>query len=280
MADISINSVSMTKAPVVTQSAPAKTVAATGSGAGTASVQTADKGLDAAKKATESTRKAIENAQKDSDRRTELRAREETATKEFGPVVAKSGDGDTLRVKSETEQVASSEESKIYDNSAVASTVSEAPKPEVQDFEIPKPEITQTEAPKPEYVPFEFPDDVKNQNADTTQSTQNSASAVSEKSAQASNVKNASESELERMYLQGDISRVQYNSEKESREEKIEAEKTENNQFASEMATDAAKEVAGEREAEAIELLGSEDSSDVIPVEVREQFVENMDFNV
>ena len=275
MADLSIKPINTASAPVVmANSAPSRAAQSVLAGA----AGEADKGQAAAQKASENTQKANESAKKDSERRAELRAREETAAKEYGPVVSRSGDGDTLRVKSDTDRIEAGEESRIYDSAAA--TAAQAPKPEVQNFEIPKPDAKEAESPKAENEPFEFPDEIKNQAAASAQAAdQGSVAATNEKASQTASIKNASESELKRMYLQGDISSVQYNNEEKDRQEKTEALKEENNQFASEMTKEAAAEASNERAANAANALGSEDASESIPLEVREQFVQNMDFS-
>ncbi len=212
--------------------------------------------------------KAAEAARKETEKRAELNAREQTAAKEYGPVVSRSSDGDTVRVKAEDQEKIDNQ-NKIYDKQVQdKEKLNEKEKPEVQDFDIPK----------PDYKPFEFPDAVK----DT--SVQNEAqdkTPVKEKESKGAenpaSMKNASEAELRRMYLQGDISQTAFDNEEEARKARDEALKAVNNQFSSEMTKDAVEEKANERSGEAIDNLGSENSSETIPVEVRAEFVQNIE---
>lgn len=260
MAEMSIKPISVAQTPVnITPNVQTKAPVTTDNRT------TVNNGADDAQKAAEA-------ARKETERKAELTAREQTATKEYGPVISRSSDGDTVRVKAE-DQTNTDNEKKIYDNSQLQENdkANDAAKPEVQDFDIPK----------AEYKPFEFPDEVKNNAVDNSAQKEAASTAQAAKEtsgpANAASVKNASEAELRRMYLQGDISQTAYNNEEDSRAARQEALKAVNNQFSSEMIKEAAEVTENERSGEAIEALGSDEASETIPLEVRAEFVQNMD---
>lgn len=223
---------------------------------------------------------AAESAKREADKRAELNAREETATKEYGPVISRSSDGDTVRIKNSDDKDRAQDQNKIYDNSQIQSqnAANDKVKTEVQDFKLPETDTPAYEPPKPEYKPFEFPEELKDNTTDNTAKEQAAAASSKESNpAQTASMKNASEAELKRMYLQGNISQNAYNQELDSRAAREEAMKAAGGQFSSTVVEEAVEETENERSAEAIENLGAEDANESIPVEVRAQFVQNMD---
>ena len=261
MADISINPISTAQATVnaapVVQTKPAQTV----------------NRVVSENNNNSNTRKVAEDARKEADRRAELIARENARAKEYGPVISRSSDGDTVRVKAKAIDPAAYDPNKAYEASQLKD---ETEKIQMQDFDIPKPEIQDFDIPKPEYVPFEFPDAVKNASTGsnntepvTVQPAENTEPAAS---SQSSSINSLSESELKRMYLQGDISQNAYNKELEAREARKEQLEAANNEFSTDMTQNAAMAEEVAREETTVENLASEQSSEDIPVDIRAQF--------
>ena len=86
-----------------------------------------------------------------------------------------------------------------------------------------------------------------------------------------------SDQKLEQMYLQGEISRMDYDKEMEAREERREAENTGNNQFGNEMTGMAVLEESGKRDLDQIETAFSPEANDNIEAADRMAIIESMD---
>ncbi len=277
-------------------------------------------------KTTGGSEKVLDAARKEIERRADYR--ESLATKEYGPVISRSSDGDTVRVKASTiDQAKAMESAGAYEVPQMSLRTFDAAKDlheygliedKLQDFDLPGktdvadkaatsekadiaektdiPEKPAYEAPKPEFKEFEFPEEVKEkayeapevaatavqpqQSADTAAATvqvQPSAETTSSAASAETSLQGVSDAELQRKYLQGDISQTTYNQEMESRAAREEQLKAEFSKASNDITNDAAKETENERSGEAIEALGSEDSSKNIPIDVREQFVQTMD---
>ncbi len=186
-------------------------------------------------------------------------ASENVKTEEYGPVIATSSDGDTVRVKSENEN--ENEESRIYD-AAAATSEKETRQPEIPDVELPPPP-----KPKPELKPIETAKGDSTE--DTTASSQSS-------------YKTLTKSQLEQMYLQGDISQAAYNLEMDARkaaeEEKAKDEQSEDTkEFINDMSDSASRQSEIAQTAANIDTILNGDSSETIPVDVRMQAIQNLD---
>lgn len=263
-------------------------------------------------KTTGGSEKVLDAARKEIERRADYR--ESLATKEYGPVISRSSDGDTVRVKASTiDQAKAMESAGAYEVPQMSLRTFDAAKDlheygliedKLQDFDLPGktdvadkaataekadipektdiPEKPAYEAPKPEYKEFEFPEEVKEKAYEApevaaTVQVQPSAETTSSAVSAETSLQGVSDAELQRKYLQGDISQTTYNQEMESRAAREEQLKAEFSKASNDITNDAAKETENERSGEAIEALGSEDSSKNIPIDVREQFVQTMD---
>ena len=86
-----------------------------------------------------------------------------------------------------------------------------------------------------------------------------------------------SDQKLEQMYLQGEISRMDYDKEMEAREERREAENNENDQFSNEMTGMAVLEESGKRDLNQIETAFSPEANDNIEAADRMEIIESME---
>ncbi|MBQ8956070.1 MAG: hypothetical protein IJ075_03785 [Lachnospiraceae bacterium] len=86
-----------------------------------------------------------------------------------------------------------------------------------------------------------------------------------------------SDMKLEQMYLQGEISKIDYDQEMESREERREAENEDNARFGNEMTGAAVLEESGERDLQQIETAFSGEANDTISTEDRMEIIESLD---
>ena len=86
-----------------------------------------------------------------------------------------------------------------------------------------------------------------------------------------------SDMKLEQMYLQGEISKIDYDQEMESREEAREAENEENSRFADQMTGAAVLQEAGQRDLNQIETAFSTEANDLFSAEERLEIIETLD---
>ena len=198
-------------------------------------------------------------AKADSDAAKVTGDQDDLKTKEYGPVIAKSSDGDTVRVKDKLPV----EKSAAYDATSVDTTNQQ--EPTLPDFDIP---------------PVSNPAEAKDTYIKTLQKEAAKSSADTDDSTASSNITSYAsytDSQLEQMYLQGDISKIDYDLEMESREAAKEERTKDTSEFTNDMTEDIAKEADMERTAYNIDMLDTGDTSDTIPVEVRMQAMLNLD---
>ncbi|HBB58833.1 MAG TPA: hypothetical protein DCZ52_00960 [Lachnospiraceae bacterium] len=88
-----------------------------------------------------------------------------------------------------------------------------------------------------------------------------------------------SDMKLEQMYLQGEISKTDYDKEMESREETREAENADDGRFSVQMTGAAALKESGERDLSQIENVFSGEANDNIAPADRMQIIESLDAN-
>lgn len=86
-----------------------------------------------------------------------------------------------------------------------------------------------------------------------------------------------SDMRLEQMYLEGEISKRDYDQEMEAREEARETENEDNSRFANQMTGAAVLQEAGQRDLNQIETAFSEEANDVISAEDRMEIIETLD---
>ena len=230
--------------------------------------------------------KTLEAAKNELNRRAEMDTREKAAAKEYGPVISRSSDGDTVRVKaSASDQALAYENAPTYEIPRMSIRTFDAARDfheygliedKIQDFELPERKSTY-EPPKPEFKEFEFPDAVKDSFAKPVEVKEPVVSDETAAVAKETSLQGVSDAELKRKYLQGDISTATYNSEVEARDAREEALKTENSKVSEEITSDAAKTAENQRSQEALEALESDEAPKEIPVDVRAQFAQAMD---
>ncbi len=229
--------------------------------------------------------KTLDAARNELSKRAELNTRDKAAAREYGPIISRSSDGDTVRVKaSASDQAKAYENAPTYEIPRMSIRSFDAARDfheygfieeKIQDFELPEK--------KPEFKEFEFPEEVKDNFAKETTYTPSvdipapKATEASKASQADASLSGVSDAELKRKYLQGDISQVAYNNEIEARDAREETLKAENDKISKEITGDAALASENARSGEAIEALGSEDASDNIPVDIRAQFAQVMD---
>ncbi len=85
------------------------------------------------------------------------------------------------------------------------------------------------------------------------------------------------DSQLEQLYLKGDISMLDYNKEISSREKQREASREEDQEFSNNMNADIAKAAQGERDMKAIDTAYGEDSNKTLEASDRLQFINAAD---
>ena len=157
---------------------------------------------------------------------------EDIVSKEYGPVVAVSEDGDTVRVKNEDNQ------EHIHDilQKEIEELEEENEKFEIPDFEVHKIEIKETEAPEQKdidsYVGY-------------------------------------SDAELKRLYLEGDISQIDYNLEMDARQTRRDAIASESLDFAKSVSNSISQLNDVNSTANTVNVLENGETSNTIPDEVR-----------
>ncbi|WP_026654387.1 hypothetical protein [Butyrivibrio sp. AE3003] len=254
---------------------------------------------------------------------------EEVKTSEYGPIIAKSGDGDTVRVKNDKSDLKADDKENsaaIYDaNKAVndrrekevvpnidlpekkqdkettraeelKQKAEEALKPEREEAIIPKPEVKAEEAPKQEQKRSKIDLSDKGEREKLAKEAAENAKRQTieetnpglvdrknqEKIAQAGSSAYAgyTDAQLQQMYLRGDVSQIEYNSEIEARDAAREARLESAKENTREIIEDEAESREIERTAEAINTIQTGEvleGEGTVPIEVRLQAIQNAD---
>ncbi|WP_027209290.1 hypothetical protein [Butyrivibrio hungatei] len=254
---------------------------------------------------------------------------EEVKTSEYGPIIAKSGDGDTVRVKNDKSDLKADDKENsaaIYDaNKAVndrrekevvpnidlpekkqdkettraeelKQKAEEALKPEREKAKIPKPDVKAEEAPKQEQKRSKIDLSDKGEREKLAKEAAENAKRQTieetnpglvdrknqEKIAQAGSSAYAgyTDAQLQQMYLRGDVSQIEYNSEIEARDAAREARLESAKENTREIIEDEAESREIERTAEAINTIQTGEvleGEGTVPIEVRLQAIQNAD---
>ena len=254
---------------------------------------------------------------------------EEVKTSEYGPIIAKSGDGDTVRVKNDKSDLKADDKENsaaIYDaNKAVndrrekevvpnidlpekkqdkettraeelKQKAEEALKPERKEAKIPKPEVKAEEAPKQEQKRSKIDLSDKGEREKLAKEAAENAKRQTieetnpglvdrknqEKIAKAGSSAYAgyTDAQLQQMYLRGDVSQIEYNSEIEARDAAREARLESAKENTREIIEDEAESREIERTAEAINTIQTGEvleGEGTVPIEVRLQAIQNAD---
>ena len=203
-------------------------------------------------------------------------------TKEYGPVIAKSSDGDTVRVKKndiEEKDERDKQNKAIYD--ATKNDAAKRQEEEVQNVELP--EIEEYEPVEPYepvlYEPGEFLKRTKQEAIKAQDSAQERNKEASLNSIQET-MGSYSDSMLKEMYLQGKISQVNYELEMDAREQQREARNLDDKKFNEDMADDSERLREMERTEDVIRNIENFDintSDNTVPLETRLQAMQNAD---
>ena len=177
-------------------------------------------------------------------------------TEEYGPVVATSEDGDTVRVKNDEDK----ESDRIHE---ILQDEIERLKASEEDFET------------PEYTVHTAP--VEDSREDETEESETEESETEEYEADITSYIGYSDSELKQMYLEGDISQIDYNREMEARKAREEAEASENDKFNKDIAHNISKLSEVAQTEKTVKQIENGDTSSTIPDEIRIQALQNFD---
>ena len=172
-------------------------------------------------------------------------------TEEYGPVVATSEDGDTVRVKNDEDR----ESDRIH---------------EILQDEIARLKATEEDFETPEYTVHTAP--VEDSREDVTEESE-----TEEYEADITSYIGYSDSELKQMYLEGDISQIDYNREMEARKAREEAEASENDKFNKDIAHNISKLSEVAQTEKTVKQIENGDTSSTIPDEIRIQALQNFD---
>ncbi|SFH72369.1 hypothetical protein SAMN04487830_10690 [Pseudobutyrivibrio sp. OR37] len=166
-------------------------------------------------------------------------------SKEYGPVVSKSKDGDTVRVKHDED-----EGNKIH---------------EILQEEIEKLQ-EQNSHEKPDFETHATVTQIQKNNWD-----------ISSEAIDVTSYAGYSDSKLKELYLKGDISQIDYNQEMEARAARRENERIEAQSFNKDFATSISKLSQVERDARTVDEIQNGQQSTTIPDEIRIQALQNFD---
>lgn len=171
-------------------------------------------------------------------------------TEEYGPVIATSEDGDTVRVKNDEEKESDHIHEILQDEIA---------RLEAQEEDFETPEYNVHTAPVEDAI-----EEVPESETDTYEADITSYIGYSD-------------SELKQMYLEGDISQIDYNQEMEAREARRDAQAAQNDEFTKSVADNITKLSEANQSAKTVETLEKGETSDTIPDEVRIEALQNFD---
>ena len=224
---------------------------------------------------------------------------EEVKASEYGPVIARSDDGDTVRVKNEKSELKAEEKDSaatIYD--AVKAANDKKDKEEVPNIELPekKPEPKEVEIRKQEQQRSKYDLSEEGEREKLAKRTAENAkrTTIEESNPELVNSKNRekitqagssayagyTDAQLEQMYLRGDVSQIEYNEEIEARDAAREARLAEATENSREMIENEAESREMERTAEVVNTVQNGNVSEgpgTVPLESRLQAIQNVD---
>lgn len=220
-------------------------------------------------------------------RKEEITKKEDIRTREYGPVIARSSDGDTVRVKKEDIEDRDDRDKRenggIYDMSK--NEVAGKTKEEIPDVELPDIELKEYE-PAFEYEPVLYePGEYMEKTKQEAIKAQDSAREIYKEESiggadSGEAVGRYSDSMLKEMYLKGDISEISYEREVEAREQEREARGLEDKKFSEDLADDTERLREMERTGELVRDVekGEVNTSDnTAPLDDRLQAIQNAD---
>ena len=233
---------------------------------------------------TQESRKTADTREEAEARRLEVLARRE---EERENVIARSEDGDTLQVEPEDADITDEDIGEVTARSQnppqIPPEVEEIEAPEVEPPEIPPVEVA---PPPPPPVTIEVETEAEATAAvaeDETETTaEQTAEAADEDDTEqavqqtSSNFAGISDDRLEQMYLRGEISRYDYETEIESREAEREQRAEDSGAFSDQMNTIERVGRKVDNDAEAVRDATSERANDTLTAEQRLDIIENL----
>lgn len=188
-------------------------------------------------------------------------ASEDVVSEEYGPVVSVSDDGDTVRVKNEKNQEG------VHDIlQDELNNLKEQESFEMPDFNLHTATTADSQAVASEADVYEAADSYEYEEAEEQTASTDITSYIG-----------YTDQELKQMYLEGDISQIDYNLEMEAREARREAEATDANKFNKSVADSISKISDIDRTANTVNVLENGETSSTIPDELRIQALQNFD---
>lgn len=188
-------------------------------------------------------------------------ASEDVVSEEYGPVVSVSDDGDTVRVKNEKNQEG------VHDIlQDELDNLKEQESFEMPDFNLHTATTADSQAVASESDVYEAADSYEYEEAEEQTASTDITSYIG-----------YTDQELKQMYLEGDISQIDYNLEMEAREARREAEAAEADTFNKSVADSISKISDIDRTANTVNVLENGETSNTISDELRIQALQNFD---
>ena len=188
-------------------------------------------------------------------------ASEDVVSEEYGPVVSVSDDGDTVRVKNEKNQEG------VHDIlQDELDNLKEQESFEMPDFNLHTATTADSQAVASESDVYEAADSYEYEEAEEQTASTDITSYIG-----------YTDQELKQMYLEGDISQIDYNLEMEAREARREAEASEADTFNKSVADSISKISDIDRTANTVNVLENGETSNTISDELRIQALQNFD---
>ena len=233
---------------------------------------------------TQESREAADSREEAEARRLEALARRE---EERENVIARSEDGDTLQVEPEDADITDEDIGEVTARSQnppqIPPEVEENEAPEVEPPEIPPVEVA---PPPPPPVTIEVETEAEATAAVAEDGTETTAEQTAEAAGEddteqavqqtSSNFAGISDDRLEQMYLRGEISRYDYETEIESREAEREQRAEDSGAFSDQMNTIERVGRKVDNDAEAVRDATSERANDTLTAEQRLDIIENL----
>ena len=210
-----------------------------------------------------STSKTTDKAKKDDSKK-------DIVSEEYGPVVSVSEDGDTVRVKNEEasegihdmlqKEIENLEEQEEFETPDFNVYIAQSSVSKVSESETSEPAETESAVPAHEaYEPAAASSSYEAPEPDITSYV------------------GYSDSELKEMYLEGDISQIDYNKEMDARKAMREAEEKEATEFNNSIADNISKLAVANQTENTVNTIENGETSSTIPDELRLQALQNFD---
>ncbi|MBO4457279.1 MAG: hypothetical protein J5802_06145 [Butyrivibrio sp.] len=229
---------------------------------------------------------------------------EEVKASEYGPIIAQSGDGDTVRVKNENSELKAEEKDSaatIYDAAKGANEKKE--KEDVPNIDLPekkpepeevKPKETEVRKEEQQRSKYDLTEEGEKEKLARKTAENARKETVEERNPELANRQNQekiskagsstyagyTDAQLEQMYLRGDVSQIEYNKEIEARDAAREARIAEATENSRRMVENEAESREAERTAEIVNTVQNGNVAEgpgTVPLEARLQAIQNID---